>query len=213
MDLALQLLSDYNYYRSFTSEMHEKRATNQFTGEVKLKTKKVDREPILNEMAAFCHEYELDPRMWLFMLFKMRNWIRPPKFNQLVPRSKKTLKKNLNLYANLSDVPLFRKRISEESHQKAVDSGEVFDKNRDISHTAEALKRRYLNEGDTERCMTEMEVHTFGFHPKSLVCARCPSAKYCEQVLQSKVPFDIVALRRGDITAKQAQQLALFHGG
>ena len=210
--LAEQLISDYNYYRSFTSEMFEKQKSGRYTGEVKLKTKRIDREPILNEMAAFCYEHDVSPRLWLFMLFQMRRWIRPPKFNQLVPRSRKTLEKNLNLYANLSEVPLFRKRIDEERHQKSTERGEDFDVNRDIDFYAEALKRRYLNEGDPERCIEEMGMNTHGYHPKSLVCARCPLSGQCIPILQAKVPFDILALRRGDITAQQAQQLAFRYG-
>jgi len=210
---AQQLLSDYNYYRNFTAYVHEMRAKGIPVHSAVMKPKgKPSRAPQLESMLAFCEEHRLDPKLWLYMLFKMRHWKAAPLFNQLVPKNKKTLDKNLNHYSNLSEVPLFKKRVSQQSHQQGVLEGAVFDRNRDIDGTTESLKRRYLNEGDSVRCMDEMEIRTNGYHPRSLVCARCPSSTQCEQTLRAKMPFDIVALRRGDISVQQAQQLAYRHG-
>lgn len=213
MDLQ-RILDDYNYYRAHTSHVKAMRAQGRYVADVKMRTKAGDdRTPYFEELVGFCSEHQLDPKMWLYMLFKIRGWKAAPKFNQLVPKSKKTLQKNLNIYANLSDIPLFQKNRDQKRHQEAVDSGEVYDKNRDLGFTTEAIKRRYLNEGDSERCMAEMEERTFGYHPQSLVCARCPSVTQCAQLLEAKYGTHIIALRRGEITARQAQQLSLFKHG
>ena len=208
------LLDKYNYFRAHTSWVQDMRAKGNFVNEVVMVTKKgEDREPYFQELIDFCGERQIDPQIWLYMLFKIRGWKAAPKFNQLVPKSKKTLQKNLNIYANLSDIPLFQKHRDQQNHQAAVEAGQVWDKNRDIGWSTEALKRRYLNEGDSERCMAEMDERTFGYHPRSLVCARCPSVTQCTQILESKYGTHIVSLRRGEMTARQAQQLSLFRHG
>lgn len=208
------ILDDYNYYRSYTAHVQEMRAKGQYVAEVKMQTKKgEDRRPYFEGMLSFCDEQGLDPKIWLYMLFKIRRWRAAPRFNQLVPKSKKTLQKNLSIYADLSDLPLFQQHRAEQRHQAAVEAGEVWDVNRDLGYSTEALKRRYLNEGDPERCMDEMEERTFGYHPKSLVCARCPVVTQCTQKLEAKYGTQILSLRRGDITARQAQQLTMFGHG
>lgn len=208
------ILDDYNYYRSYTSHVQEMRAKGQYVADVKMRTKKgEDRRPYFEGMLSFCDEHGLDPKIWLYMLFKIRRWRAAPRFNQLVPKSKKTLQKNLSIYADLSDLPLFQQHRAEQRHQAAVEAGEVWDVNRDLGYSTEALKRRYLNEGDPERCMDEMEERTYGYHPKSLVCARCPVVTQCTQKLEAKYGTQILSLRRGDITARQAQQLTMFGHG
>lgn len=208
------ILDDYNYYRSYTAHVQDMRARGNYVADVKMKTKAGDdREPYFAGMVHFCEEHSLDPKLWLYMLFKIRRWRAAPRFTQLVPKSKKSLQKNLNYYADLSDLPLFQKNRIEKRHTAAIKAGEVWDINRDIGFSTEALKRRYLNEGDAERCMSELEERTYGYHPRSLVCARCPVVTQCTQKLESKFGTHIIALRRGEITTQQAQQLTLFKHG
>ena len=82
--------------------------------------------------------------------------------------------------------------------------GTVYDRARDISHQAEAIKRRHLADGRPDLCLTDMDEYTFGYHPKSLLCARCPLTQQCIMTLQNKYPFDVVALRNGQINMQQA---------
>lgn len=204
------ILDDYNYYRSYTDNVQSLRASGRYVSEVKMQTKRgEDRRPYFEGMIDFCRKRSLDPKIWLYMLFKIRKWKAAPRFDQLVPKSKKTLEKNLSYYADLSDLPLFQKRQGEKRQHTAYAAGEIWDVNRDLGYSTEALKRRYLNEGDAERCLDEMEERTFGFHPKSLVCARCPVVTQCTQKLEAKYGTHILSLRMGEITAQQAQQLTL----
>lgn len=212
-----QILDDYNYYRSFTTHVRSLRAQGQPIADVKMRTKKgEDRTPYFEGMLSFCDEHKLDPKVWLYLLFKIRKWQAAPRFHQLVPKSKKTLQKNLGLYADLRDLPLFRQNREAQRVTAEAETGEGWDVNRDIGFSTEALKRRYLNEGDAERCLSEMEIRTYGYHPRSLVCARCPIAQRCAQQVEVKYGTHMLSLRRGEITSRQAQQLAFFqrqHGG
>jgi len=204
---AQVLLSDYNYYRNHTHAIQK----SKFKRELKADSEKLQA---LAAMASFCESHSADPRLWLYMLFKSKNWLYSPKFTQLVPKQKKTINSNLLKYLNLTDVPLFRKRVSDQISSAKQVSGKIFDPNHDISLSAESLKRRYLGAGDVERCMSETRTLTFGYHPRSLICARCPIATKCEAAIKDWVGFDISALRRDEITTQQAQQLVAYrHGG
>jgi hypothetical protein len=214
MAMELQsILDDYNYYRSYTAHVQQIRAKGGYVRQLQMRTKKEDRQPLFQAMVDFCQEYRLDPKLWLYLLFKIRGWRAAPRVDQLVPKSRKTLQKNLELYADLSDLPLFQKYRHEKQQTAAVQNGTAWDVNRDIGYSTEALKRRYINEGDAERCLSELEERTYGFHPRSLVCARCPLKTECTQKLEAKFGAHIVPLRRGDITIQQAQQLTLFRNG
>ncbi len=72
------------------------------------------------------------------------------------------------------------------------------------------LKKRYVMWGNQARCMSEMETETFGYHPKSEVCQSCQARHQCAAILQSKVGFDIMALRLGSITTEQARTVAYY---
>lgn len=208
MDNQSQLFDLFNYYRSHTANVVARRQKAPVRDYKPTK----QRLDVLKEMVGWCAQHEVDPRVWMYTLFDARSWGFAPKFDQLVPKTKKTAKKNLERYANLAHLPVLQKYNTEQGYQKAQAAGAVWDPNRDLNYSAEGLKRRYLNEGDVQRCMSEMETATYGYHPKSFVCARCPLAQQCEQALQAKVSFDITALRRGEITAEQARQTAYYGG-
>ena len=81
----------------------------------------------------------------------------------------------------------------------------MFDRARDIANGAELLKRRYLTFGNYQRCMSEMETDTFGYHPKSQICQGCAVRFECAALLQSKVDYDIMSVRLGLMSMDEAQ--------
>lgn len=201
-----QLLDDYNYYRFHTGHVHSMRSNGRRILSVKLNK---EREASLAKMQAWCGEHDIDPRLWLYSLFKARRWMYSPRFDQLIPGAK-TKKKAIARYLELApsqQQTLFQKRVDRE----LAEGQQTFDPNRDISRVAEELKRKWVVRlNNPEACLEDME-NTYGYHPQSLVCARCPLAAQCAAALQQKVGYDIQALRRGDMTAKQAMRIA--HGG
>jgi hypothetical protein len=105
---------------------------------------------------------------------------------------------------------LYRERVAAEQHELDDGVGRVFHAERDISHAAETLKIRYQQRGQSGRCMELMTTETFGFHPRSAVCAACPIASPCETMLHSKVGYDIQAVRRGEMSPEQAQVMVAY---
>lgn len=197
-----QLLDDFGYYFSHTGYVNRLRSAGRPVRWPKM-TK--ERREALQEMRRWCAERDFDPRLYLYSLFQARNWAYPPQWAHLVPKTKKTEKKVVERYYALTDTPLYQKRMDQLIRHSQSGAGVVFDPNRDISASAEAAKRQYLDLDDTAGCMSAIASRTYGFHPRSLVCARCPSALECQRRLQAMVPFDIVALRRGEITVEQAR--------
>jgi hypothetical protein len=199
---AEQLFSDYDQYRLHTTHY---RATLKLKGAMRSPKKTPDRLAQLERLIVFCSENDLEPRLYLYSLFKARNWNYAPMWNQLVPGSNATKRKAIERYKTLTSIPIYAARLEQEH----IQNSEVpYDPNRDISETTENIKRRYLANYNTDRCMAEMQTVTLGYHPRSIVCARCPVAQECEQRLCASVSFDIVALRRGDISLEQARRIA-----
>lgn len=200
-----QLFDDFQYYRKHTAHYAKLRSELPVLRDLKLTD---ERKDALSRMTSWCEHNGLDPRWYLYSLFSCRNWRFCPKWEQLTPGTKKTEKKAIARYHLLSEAPLYSQRISEQiaAHQQA--SGQVYDPNRDLSNTTENIKRSYLAVYDTDRCMDEMTSTTLGYHPRSTVCARCPARAECERRLQATVPFDIVALRRGDLSVDEAKRIA-----
>lgn len=199
MERARELLSDYDFYRLHTTQVATLRDRGiPIRG---LKPTKARLES-LEMMAVWCEENGLDAGLWLYTLFR-RSWMRfAPRFDQLIP-SKRTLRKQIARYHNLGDVPLYRDRCRMKNQARAVAAGDNYDPNRDMSSTTEAVKRLYLKDGDGDGCMSDER--SLGYHPLSKVCVACPVSETCAVQLQGRVSFDILALRRGEITAEQAQ--------
>ena len=201
-----ELLNDYDFYRFHTTQTAQMRDKG-IPVKGLLPTK--GRLQALEEMATWCEQNGLDAELWLYSLFR-RSWMRfAPRFDQLVP-SKRTLKKQIARYHELGDVPLYRDRCRMKNQVRVVSAGDNYDPNRDLSSTTEAAKRLYLLDGDTAGCMGDER--TLGFHPKSNVCAPCSAREACALRLQAMIPFDILALRRGEITAAQAQAVVACRG-
>lgn len=203
-ELAAKLLEDYNYYRAYTR--HVKELTDQGR-RIKNVVATPERLRVLEELCGWCRSRRIDPRLWLYTLFQARQWLFAPKFEQLMSE------KHIVRYRNASNLDFYHRRMREEATARRAQAGDVFDRNRDISPSVESLKRVYLAKDRPEQCMAAMEAETYGFHPRSLVCGRCRLAKQCETKLRELVVFDIIALRRGEITAEEAIKIArAVHG-
>ncbi len=204
MDQVQQLFEDFQHYRKQTANFQKLRATIPYLRDLKLSD---PRRSALSKMVRWCTQKELDSRWWLYSLFQARRWIAAPRWEQLVPGTKKTEVKAIARYVALKEAPLYAERVSQETRAQQEAQGQVYDPNRDLSNTVENIKRRYLDASDSERCMREMSTVTLGYHPKSQVCVSCPSTQICVQQTQAQVPFDIVALRRGDLSVDQAKRI------
>ena len=202
MTRAEDLFKRYNAYRFRTANARKLGAK----GWLHSLTTTPARLAKFEAMDQWCTERGIDSAHWLHSLFETRLWRFAPRLEHLI--SPKHLKKYPHLkpsasYANEQQREVF-------THKRAT--AEVFDANRDLSGPAEARKRRHLAMGTVEQCLREMTTHTMGFHPKSNVCSRCPAARECEAEIQACTPFDIMALRRGQITLQQAQMVASAQG-
>jgi len=200
---AEQLFADYDYYRYHTANFIAASGRGQYMRSLK---RTPEREEQFERFAAFCEANQLNPRLYLYSLFDARQWTFAPRLDQLVPGTKKTAKKAIARFHALKEVPLYAQRMQQERDQRG--DTPTFDPNKDISGTVENVKRRYVSLYQFERCMSEINTVTLGYHPKSTVCLRCPTATECEGLTQNMVPFDIVALRRGDLSADEAKRIA-----
>ena len=193
------LLADWNVYMAQTHFWHERVRSGQPMASRKLTP--ANRE-FLHKMVLWCAQHGVEPRLWLFHQFKGRGWRFPPKFDESCLMSEKALPKFRNLKA--ASLGFFRRRMA-ASKQSGL---EVFDPNRDIATTVESLKSRFLERGSAEECMQATLTQTLGYHPKSVVCQSCPQAQPCSAALEALVPFPILALRAGRITAEEADRIA-----
>lgn len=205
MTSATELFGDYNYYRLFTEHVK----TAQMKGKwIRYLKETPERLASLSAMGMWCRDRRYDPRHWLCWLFYRNRWRYARPFHQLVPGSKRTLKSMVTAYEDCGRLQMFDRRMRELDHGERVAAGQVYDGNRDMSTTTEALKRRYMMFTDPDGCFADER--TNGYHPRSLVCAQCPLALRCEQRLRASAAYDIVALRNGEITVQQAQREVSF---
>lgn len=192
MSEAERLMADFNFYWCLTANIEFRRRSHPYFRTMKATP---ERLALLSKMVDWCRERGMDPRLWLYMLFRVRAWQYPPRLlpghlmsERLVPR-----------YSKLEGLDAYRGRLREEA-----DRGRTYDPNRDINTTVEARKRYYVSTGQTSRCMREMVGETFGYHPRSVVCSGCPAQVDCRQRLEAYCDFDVMALREGRLTAEQA---------
>jgi hypothetical protein len=114
----------------------------------------------------------------------------------------------LKAYKDCGNLEMYDRRMRELGYAQKLEAGKVYDGNRDLAASTEALKRRYMMFSDPDGCF--VDERTNGYHPKSLVCAQCPLAIGCEQKLRAAAAYDIVALRKGEITVTQAKREVSF---
>lgn len=203
------LLQDYNRYRAHTFHLQRIRQRQQVRD---LGAKR--GLPIFAALDTWCQSQGIDSRRWLYHLFQVQKWLHAPVLTQMIP-AEKSRERRLATYRAMTDTPFFSATIRQGIDAQRRAAGEIVDRNRDVIPMAENLKRRYLTEGRPDKCMGAMWEQTYGYHPKSLACARCPLASQCAIELQATVPFDIGALRRGELTIQEAQVIAerASHGG
>jgi len=207
-DATRGLFDDYNWWRSKTLRVA---AMKQRGIPVKDLVIKPEREAALKGMAQWCKNNSVDPSRWLCGLFHIRVWQFAPRWEHLTPKAK-TEKKRLARYLTISDMPLFSRRVRERIEFQQDRDCTGYDPNRDMSATTEALKTRYLAEQDPHGCLASMGTGTNGYHPKSLVCGRCPLNQECNNQTQASFNFDVLALRRGEITLQQARAISFARG-
>ena len=196
------LLHDYNRYRAHTFHLQQLRERHPVRD---LGPKK--GIPLFTKLDEWCQSQSIDARRWLYHLFKIRKWIHAPALNSLIP-AKTSLARRVATYREMTDTPFFSATLRQGADQQALADGKTLDRNRDLMPLAEIMKARYRGEGKPERCLQEMWEHTYGYHPKSKSCVGCPLADRCAQELQAKVPFDIGALRRGELSIQEAQMIS-----
>lgn len=201
MEQARLLFEDYCYYRQHTAHVQKLKQERPYLRDLKVTPQRLK---LFSRMAKWCSDQGFNPREWLYSLFVSRRWLFCPKLETAHLLSQKHIPR----YHALQDYTLYRQRIMEQESMKAPDLG-TFDPNRDLSHTAEENKAAYLRAGRAEECMAQMFNSTFGYHPRSAVCSRCPVAVVCRDQLARSVDFDVLALRRGEITSEQARAQAL----
>jgi hypothetical protein len=155
-------------------------------------------------LSAWCAERGLNAREWLYTVFAARRWVYWPSPAQL--RSPTILKRVRAGERWPTD--LYRARVLAEAGKSDAQRG--FDPNVEILETVEEAKRYYLRTNDVQACMAGMQVETFGWHPRSTVCARCPGGEACKALLARVAPAAVAVREGADV--KRARQIAILRG-
>ena len=187
---AERLFADYNFYWLMTGRIQEYRASGRYIRPYKFTQARAE---LFSDLAAWCRDRGIDPRLWIYTLFRARCW----RFAPQLARGHLLSEAMVERYRRLRGLDGYRRRVLETL------PSEAYDPNRDLNSTVESRKAYYASSGQTERCMREM-VETLGYHPRSAICAGCPSRASCRSKLEGFVDFDIIALREGRLTAEQA---------
>lgn len=199
--LLLRLLSDWNFYQAQT--WNRQNLINQGR-HPSYRSANEKNLAVLSSMVQWCRSHSVEPRLWVFLLFKWRGWKFGPQFDPKHLQSEKLLERYARQRTGLG---FFRNHVARDRPEDGDDSG-TFDPNKDLLATLEAKKQAYVQTGQAQLCMDLMVRETLGYHPRSNVCATCPLRDPCSALLESTVPFPIIALRRGAITTAQARLIA-----
>ena len=199
-EFARLLLMDFNVYRLQTKYVHD--AAQQTPWVRRFKAESAENLGAVSRMARWCRAHNVEPRLWLYFLFRSRAWRAAPQLTDGHLQSEKLLAK----YGPQPRLGFFRRHTAE--FQLADPRGDAYDPNRDVTESVEALKRQMLAAGAEEECRRQQLTRTLGYHPWSAVCARCPQREQCAIDLEAAVPFSIHAVRAGRLTAAQAELLA-----
>lgn len=205
-DLIQQLFGDYCHYRRQTAYFQQMQRKRPYQRDLKTSA---ERDRVLGEMVEFCRARAIPPRQWLYYLFSRRKWLFPPGLDRASLLSQRAVPG----YQGWGQFSGFQKRMRETA---AIVEGErmerVFDPNRDLNRSVELLKESLVARGQAGWCRDRILSDTLGYHPRSHTCHRCPEQQLCAEQLCRSVPFDILALRRGEITSAQAKRTALLTG-
>lgn len=189
-ELVSQLLSDINYYRAFTKSITEARRTkpiNDFAA-------KPDKLALLDELVTWCQEHSVQPRFWIYHLFAARRWLFPPQFK----RGHLLSTKMLQHYRYQPATPFYAERLEATARERKALAGLEYDPNLHLSEGVETLKRVYASQRAARRCLDDMR-QTYGYHPRSVYCQKCPEAESCEAKVRALFPFDIIGVRCGEL--------------
>jgi len=205
--LLMVLWDDFNRYRLQTGYIHKLRGEGAYIATLKFND---ERKSLMAKLVAWCAERKVDPRLWLRSLFISRRWMYAPKLTQLMSD------KNLPRYQALpqSELVEFQKMIQSEWGDDRMLRGTAYSASRDLTPSTEGVKRLYLTRGEPERCFSQMESETLGFHPLSEICKGCSLGEKCKTKLKELAHFDILAFREGKLTIQQAreQEVAFYYG-
>jgi len=201
-DLIRQLFLDYCHYRRQTAHFQQLRNRG-----VRLRDPKFSEahRGALEGMERWCRGKLIPPRQWLYYLFARRRWLYP----LACDRGNLCSEKAFSGYSGWKEYSAFQKRLQETTNAaEAVGLEHSWDPNRDLNRGVEMLKESFVARGQIDRCLVGIHSQTYGYHPRSHICTRCPGQAACAQTLARSVNFDILALRRGEITSAQAQNTA-----
>ena len=201
-DKAISLFQDFCIYYLQIATVQKLRDQGKFVGKHKLTEERIQ---LFEELIAWCAERHIDPRLWVYLLYRNRCWAWPiPMSSAKAARPHLLSEKAIAKYDKFME----QDRLdSYESYRRRSDAKRKspFDPNVDVIPIVEAKKERYVRLGQTQACIQEMRATTFGFHPRSRICSQCPAQMSCRQQLLATVSFDILGLREGRITVEEAK--------
>lgn len=189
-----ELLSEYNRLWRRTRHFQALQKQRPYLHDYKANQ---DRLRLMGQLEVWCRARAIEPKAWLWYLFDRRRWSYPPKLTA----------KELLADARCGDFRTwdftgYRAYCHEQPEGVFAP---LYDPNRDVTPAVEMDKARWLREGAPEQCLSRIWSETLGYHPYSRVCALCALAAQCAHALQAGLPFDVLALRRGEISSDTAR--------
>lgn len=192
------LWRDYQFYWLQTSNIQRFRATGRPIRTPKLTA---ERYALFASLYDWCVQKEVDPRLWLFALFRSRRWMfaPQPKVGHLLSEKFYAAGKYERVIEGgcLDGYRLYR----------IGQTATGLDPNKDLIPQAEQRKRVYQQNDQSDLCMLMTPSETFGYHPESQWCEKCPRKSECRDRLDRMVSFDVQALREGRLTVEQARSI------
>lgn len=203
MDELLHLLvGDWAVYTQQTRWVFQRRQQGQVTRMRKANERTLQQ---FGKMVEWCRARSIEPRLWLYFLFSVRNWFAPPRFDDGSLMSESAIEKYRRFGSRGDRLGFFRRRMGASARESV---GGTYDPNRDLAPSVESLKAHYNASGDHQRCYEETLLKTLGYHPKSQTCRACPISGQCAVGLEAAVAFPILSLRLGRITSADAEAIA-----
>lgn len=190
------LYLDYLSWREQTSHALALKITQPFRKPPKLTD---ERKQALAAMITWSRAAGRDPRVWLFLMFAVRGWKFAPELSSSHLIQPKWIEAYAKRKSGLSQSPKYRERLV-LAQTTAQLPGAIFDPRVDLDGEAEARKERYFLDGDAQRCIDESDVWTYGWHPESTTCSKCPAAKVCQINLDKAAGYPLTRVRKGEMT-------------
>lgn len=184
--LSPVLLGDYNFWRSQCQWIINRRSVHRVADFVPTD----ERLELLTTMAAWCGARELDPRLWLFILFRAGRWFKPPPLDERGLMNERFV----GAYQDATCLDAYRRHVVPQSVASA------FDAMIDLAPANEFRKERLVQLGMQQRCLDQIS-STLGYHPNSAACRRCPLNREC--VVQTQAAFGEDILQRRYYGARQ----------